>query len=84
MKHSLCPILLIGFNPPDEGQRDLRRCNTECAMYDEQNDQCSIKTCAEFLTDISGQVDDLISLSGAFIPFEEDENFDYDATEQKH
>lgn len=84
MKQPLCPILLIGFNPPEEGQRDLRRCNKECALYDEGSDQCSIKTCAEFITTISGQIDDLISLSGAFIPFEEDDNFDYDAIERKH
>ena len=82
MKRPLCPILLIGFNPPEEGQRDLRRCNKECALYDEDNNQCSIKTCAEFLPMISGQLDDVISLSGDCYPYE-DEDFDYNPTEQK-
>lgn len=84
MKRPLCPILLIGFNPPEEGQRDLRRCNTECAMYDEDNKQCCIRTCAEQISMVSDQIDDLISISGAFIPFEEDENFEYDAIGQTH
>lgn len=74
----LCPILLIGFPAPENGKRDLRRCTTECALFDEAQKQCCIKTCAEFIPVISGQVDDLISLSGLFAPFEEDDNFDYD------
>lgn len=74
-----CPILTIGFAPPEEGKRDLRRCTTECALYDIENDQCSIKSCAEMVNYISGQLDDNMSLmSGYFIPFEEEENFDYD------
>lgn len=77
MKKPLCPILLIGFPAPEEGKRDLRRCTEECALYDSESKQCSIVTCAENLSVMSGQIDDLISLSGAFIPFEEDENFDY-------
>lgn len=74
----LCPILLIGFPAPEEGKRDLRRCTEECALFDEENKQCSIRTCAEFIPVVSGQVDDLIAISGAFVPFEDDENFDYD------
>lgn len=78
MKKKLCPILLIGFPAPEEGKRDLRRCTEECALYDEANKQCSIETCAEYLPVISGQIDDLVTITGAFTPFEEDENFDYD------
>lgn len=83
MKRPLCPILLIGFNPPEEGQRDLRRCSTECALYDEANKQCSIKTCAETITTVSGQLDDLIALQDAFVPFEEfedEDDYTYNAT----
>ena len=40
MKRPLCPILLIGFNPPEEGQRDLRRCSTECALFNDDRDTC--------------------------------------------
>lgn len=79
MKRPLCPILTIGFAPPEEGKRDLRRCTTECALFDEENDQCSIKACAEMMKYISGQLDDNMSmLAGSFIPFEDDETFDYD------
>lgn len=77
MKKKLCPILLIGFPAPEEGKRDLRRCTEECAWYDEASKQCGIETCAEYLPVVSGQVDDLIALTGAFSAFEEDENFDY-------
>lgn len=73
----LCPILLIGFPAPEEGKRDLRRCTTECALYNNEYDCCSIKACAETTQYLSGQIDDLISLSGAFVPFEENENFEY-------
>ena len=47
MKRPLCPILTIGFNPPEEGQRDLRRCHKECALYDGQEDTCAIQACLE-------------------------------------
>lgn len=78
MKRPLCPILLIGFPAPEEGKRDLRLCTDECALYDEDNKQCSIRTCAEKIPVISGQIDDLISLTGAFSSFEEYEDYDYD------
>ena len=74
----LCPILLIGFAPPEKGQRDMRRCTKECALYDEEHDCCSIKAVAEDVQYMTGQIDDLLSMSGAFIPYEDDDNFDYD------
>ena len=83
MKKPLCPILTIGFAAPEEGKRDLRRCTTECALYDEGSDQCSIKTCAENSSVITGQLDDVMDLiAQTFIPFEEDDNFDYDPISQ--
>lgn len=77
MKRPLCPILTIGFAPPEEGKRDMRRCSTECAMYDESEEQCSIKTCAEMFRYISGQVNDLGMIAEGFIPFEDDDTFEY-------
>ena len=74
-----CPILTIGFAPPEEGKRDLRRCTAECALYDKENDQCCIKSCAEQMNYISGQLDDTLSMmSEGFVPFEEYEDYDYD------
>lgn len=74
-----CPILAIGFPPPKTGEKDLRMCTETCAMYDIENDQCSVKSCSEMLTYLSGQLDDNLSLmTSAFIPFEDEDNFDYD------
>ena len=76
----LCPILLIGFPAPKDGERDIRRCTPECALYDESVKQCHIVTCSEQLTYLSGQLDDVMTLiSDGFVPFEDDETFDYDA-----
>lgn len=47
MKKPLCPILLIGFPAPEEGQRDLRRCTKECALYDEEEDTCAVNALLE-------------------------------------
>lgn len=74
----LCPIFTIGFAPPEEGKRDIRRCSNECALFDHEEEQCAIKTCAEMMRYISGQLDDNMSMLGGFIPFEDDETFDYD------
>lgn len=78
MNKPLCPILLIGFNPPEEGQRDLRRCTNECALYDEIEEQCSIKTCAQYLEII------LESAQGYFPEedYPDEENYEFNATEQ--
>ena len=74
-----CPILTIGFAPPEKNETDMRRCTEACAWFDKENNQCALKTCAETLAFISGQLDDSLALaSGMFVPFEEDENFDYD------
>ena len=76
----LCPILLIGFPAPKQGERDLRRCTPECALFDESVKQCSIRSCYEQLEIVSGQLDDVMTIiSEGFVPFEDDETFDYDA-----
>lgn len=80
MNNPLCPILLIGFNPPEKGQRDLRRCTDECALYDEEREQCSIKSCCEILADIP---DTIVDISQGYYAFGEDENFEFDANTYK-
>lgn len=47
MTKPLCPILTIGFEKPEEGQRDLRRCTEECMLYDEMEDTCAINALLE-------------------------------------
>ena len=76
----LCPILLIGFAPPEEGKRDIRRCSTECAWHDDQLDQCVLKTISNTLDDIGSlsqdHLDYLLDMSAGILY--EDENYDYD------
>lgn len=80
MKRPLCPILLIGFPAPEEGKRDLRRCNPECAWYDDNLDQCMLKTMTTNLEDINTVVSDYFELfldmnAGIY----DDENYEFDA-----
>ena len=80
MNKPLCPILTIGFNPPEEGQHDLRRCTKECALFDEDNAQCSIRTCAEKTNYVAGAIDEIIdNLYNQNSYTMLDENYDYDA-----
>ena len=73
----LCPILLIGFPSPEKGERDLRRCTNECALYDEDKDQCSIKSCAEVVNELQ---DYILDMASGFYPVEDDYSdcFEYD------
>lgn len=66
MKKPLCPILLIGFNPPEEGQRDLRRCNKECALFNEERDTCVLNALYEKLEEI-----DIVIQETAFGTYED-------------
>lgn len=80
MKRPLCPILLIGFPAPEEGKRDLRRCSSECAWYDDNLDQCLLKTMTTNLEDISTVVSDYFELfldmnAGIY----DDESYEFDA-----
>lgn len=47
MNRPLCPILTIGFPPPEKGAKDIRRCNVECALYDVEQDTCAINALLE-------------------------------------
>ena len=71
-KPPLCPILTIGFAPPKEGEPDIRRCTEECALYDEQCNQCSIKTTAEQLMEIQSE----INIMADAVYFQEDDLLD--------
>lgn len=66
MMKPLCPILLIGFNPPEEGQRDLRRCNKECALFNEERDTCVLNALYEKLEEI-----DIVIQETAFGTYED-------------
>lgn len=66
MMKPLCPILLIGFNPPEEGQRDLRRCNKECALFNEERDTCVLNALYEKLEEL-----DIIAQEALFGTYED-------------
>lgn len=59
MKEPYCPILTIGFAPPEKGQRDLRRCTKECAWYDVDEDCCAIISSLETLSGINSMLAEL-------------------------
>ena len=59
MVKPLCPILMLGFDPPEEGQRDLRRCNQECALYDVTEDVCAIQATLEGIRMLSNSIDSI-------------------------
>lgn len=52
-----CPIMTIGFSPPEEGKRDFRLCMRDCAWYDVSAEKCKINVIAEHLEYIISCVD---------------------------
>ena len=77
MNNPYCPILTIGFPPPEKGQRDLRRCTDECALFDPETEMCGVLACVEEIREIKS----MLYYSG-YTEDEEKENYFYDATEQ--
>lgn len=46
---TFCPILTIGFDPPEKGKRDNRLCMRDCAWYDPSEEKCYIEIIAEHI-----------------------------------
>lgn len=78
MMKPLCPILLIGFNPPEEGQRDLRRCNKECALFNEERDTCVLNALYEKLEEL-----DIVAQEALFRTYEDDYEDYYEDYDRK-
>lgn len=78
MMKPLCPILLIGFNPPEEGQRDLRRCNKECALFNEERDTCVLNALYEKLEEL-----DIAAQEALFGTYEDDYEDYYEDYDRK-
>ena len=51
-----CPILAIGFDPPEEGKQDMRLCSEECAWFD--IDRCAIQTIIDRLEYLQSLTED--------------------------
>ena len=56
---TFCPIMTIGFNPPEKGKRDNRLCMRDCAWYDVQGETCKISIIAEAISNIDTQISDI-------------------------
>lgn len=54
-----CPILLIGFDSPAKGKKDMRVCKRDCAWYNSTTEQCCIKDIAEKVETIEESVVEL-------------------------
>lgn len=72
MVRKYCPILLIGFPPPKEGERDLRRCTKECALYNEAEDTCAINSCLESLNMLKESMENLPEFVYEMLAYEDD------------
>ena len=57
-----CPIMTIGFAPPESNMPDPRKCRKDCAWYDENNESCFIVNIAEDLQHIKATTSDLVDL----------------------
>ena len=75
---TFCPIMAIGFDPPEKGKRDNRVCMKDCAWYNVSEERCAISIIAEavstsetFLSDIA---DYLVELT-----YKTEEDYDYPA-----
>ena len=74
-----CPIMTIGFAPPEKGKRDNRLCNRDCAWYNLSEEECIIRTIADHLETIKTLADDIAYNTGntpydnITNPFEEEE-----------
>lgn len=50
MTKKYCPIMVIGFNPPEkEKDTDPRLCHPDCAWYNEVDETCSINIISDNL-----------------------------------
>ena len=56
---TFCPIMTIGFEPPEEGKRDNRICMKDCAWYDIKTQGCKINLLAATLENIEAVMNDI-------------------------
>lgn len=54
---TFCPIMTIGFGPPEKGKRDMRLCMRDCMWYDAAEENCKINVISDQLEYIMSCVD---------------------------
>lgn len=58
----VCPILMIGFEAPKKGEKDVRTCLKEnCEFFSEDENVCAIPTIAETLRNIETATVDIFN-----------------------
>ncbi len=58
-KRPFCPIMTIGFNPPEKGKTDLRLCMRDCAWYNSVEEKCNVDVIAGYLEAIEAYANSL-------------------------
>lgn len=61
---NFCPIMAIGFPPPDKGKRDMRVCQKDCNWYNTTEECCNINLIAErleYLNSITNDIGQMVS-----------------------
>ena len=77
---TFCPIMTIGFDPPEKGKRDNRLCMRDCAWYDPSEDKCCIKIIAEHISMIELHSSDMSDYLGDLVDKgEQDYEYSYPA-----
>jgi hypothetical protein len=59
-----CPIRIIGFDPPEKGQRDMRLCTKDCAWYNVAESKCAVSIIAAGIDNIDAQLNDISDFTG--------------------
>lgn len=57
-----CPILVIGFAAPKNGERDMRTCKTDCAWYDRDCEACKITIIADYAAEVMRNTADTVDI----------------------
>lgn len=73
---TFCPIMTIGFDKPEKGQRDNRICMKDCSWYNLTEEKCNINVIAEHLEMIESLTDDIADYTGGLTEY--DDHFGYD------
>ena len=58
-----CPFMTIGFAPPaTKADKDERMCKTDCAWYNEDQEECAIVLISETIKDTNINVADIVDM----------------------
>ncbi len=56
---TFCPIMTIGFDPPEKGKRDLRLCTKDCTWYNVSEEKCELNVISEYMISINTNISDV-------------------------